>query len=95
MNKTLITLGVVAAVAMPVAAFAHTNLSIGLGLGGPVYAPPPAVVYEQPAPVYVEPPVVYEQPAYVYGPPVVYGPTAVYQGYYGPRYYRPYGYRHY
>jgi len=96
MNKLLVTLGVVTAAAMPVAAFAHTELSIGLGLGGPVYSPPPpAVVYEQPAPVYAAPPppVVYEQPAYVYGPPVAYGPTVVYEGYYGPHYYhRGYGY---
>jgi hypothetical protein len=95
MNKLFITLGVVTAAAMPVAAFAHTDLSIGLGLGGPVYSPPPpAVVYEQPAPVYVAPPppVVYEQPAYVYGPPVAYGPTVVYDGYYGPHYRRAYGY---
>jgi len=94
MNKTLIALGIAVAAVMPAAAFAHTNLSIGVGLGGPVYAPPPAVVYAPPPPVYVAPPPVYEYetPAYVYGPPVVYGPNVEYRGYYGPRYYRPYRY---
>ena len=93
MNKTLIGAALIAAVAVPAVTSAHTNLSIGLGLGGPVYAPP-AVVYAPPPPVYVAPPpVVYEQPAYVYGPPVVYGPEVEYRGYYGPHYYRPYGYR--
>lgn len=94
MNRTLIGLAVVAATAMPVAAFAHTDVSIGLGLGGPVYVPPPAV-YIAPEPVYAPPPVVYAQPGYVYTPPVVYGPPVVYDDrYYGPRYRHPYGYRY-
>jgi hypothetical protein len=38
--------------------FGGTHVSIGVAVGGPGYypPPPPAVVYAEPAPVYVEPP---------------------------------------
>jgi hypothetical protein len=93
MKKLLITLGIIAAVAVPAAAFAQPGLSIGVNLGGPVYSAPPPVVYEQPAPVYTPPAVVYGQPGYVYGPTAVYPGYYGYHGYYGPHYYHHYGYR--
>jgi hypothetical protein len=71
MKRTVLSLiagaGLLALV--PTAAMAHTDVSIGLNLGG--YAPVP--VYAEPAPVYYAPP----------PPPVYYGPTVVYGGYYG------------
>jgi hypothetical protein len=57
MNKTLIALGIVAAAALPAAAFAHPVVEVGVGFGAPVYAPAP---------------VVYPGYAYGYGPTVVY-----------------------
>jgi hypothetical protein len=49
---------------VPTAAMAHTDVSLGLNLGGGYYAPEPT--YVAPAPVYYEPAPVY------YGPRVVY-----------------------
>lgn len=43
------------------------SLTIGSPVQGPIYSPPPRVVYVEPAPVYVPPRVVHVQPA-----PVVY-----------------------
>ena len=88
MKKTLITLGIVAAAALPAAAFAHPVVEFGVGFGGPVYAP---------APVYAPPAVVYDEPGYVYGPTVVYPGYygyPRYHGFYGPHFYRHYGYRY-
>lgn len=80
-TKMLMVAGLSLAALTPMMASAHTDLSIGVNLGG--YAP----VYVAPQPVYVEPAptVVYEQ-----APPVVYGPTVVYgQPYWdGHRWYR-------
>ena len=76
MKKLLISLGLLAAMATP-AAFAHTDLSIGIGLG-PYYDPPPVYYYEPAPRVYYEP--------YPY-----YGPRVVYRSYYGPRYYHDRG----
>jgi hypothetical protein len=86
MKKLLIGLGLITVAAMPLAASAHTDLSIGIGIGG-YYAPPPPRVY------YYEPEVVeyrHGPPAYYYSPPRrVYGPRVVYRDYYydrSPRY---------
>ena len=66
---------------------AGTSVSVGVGFGAPVYAPPvyyappPPPAYYAPAPVYVAP------PAYGYvAPPVVFrpAPPVAYYGYYGP-----------
>ncbi len=91
MNKTLkIAAGLALLSLIPTAAMAHTDVSIGLNLGGGYYRPAPvyvapAPVYVAPAPVYVPPPVVYYRPA----PPVVYyQPTVRYV-------YRDGYYRHY
>jgi len=86
MNKTLVTLGIIAAAALPAAAFARPVVAVGVDIGVPAYVPPP-VVY-QPAAVYAPPAVVY--PAYEYGPTVVYPGYYGYHGYYG-----HYGYRGY
>lgn len=81
MKKLLITLGLVAMLAVPASAFARTDLSVGIGLGsyyGPppvYYAPPPRAVYYEPYPYY-------------------YGPTIEYRSYYGPRYYHHRHWRH-
>ena len=72
-TKLLMVAGLSLAALTPTIASAHSNLSIGVNLGGYGYAPAP--VYVAPQPVYVEPEptVVYEQaPAVVYGPTVVY-----------------------
>lgn len=69
-TKLLMFVGLSVAALMPTMASAHSNLSIGVNLGG--YAP----VYAEPRPVYIEPApaAVYEQaPAVVYGPTVLYG----------------------
>jgi len=67
MKRTVYSLmaGVGLLALVPAAAMAHTDVSIGLNLGG--YAPAP--VYAEPAPVYYAPP-----------PPVYYGPTVIYPG---------------
>jgi hypothetical protein len=67
MKRTVLSIiaGVGLLALVPTAAMAHTDVSIGLNLGG----------YE-PAPVYAEPAPVYYAPA-----PVYYGPTVVYRGY--------------
>jgi hypothetical protein len=89
MNKTLITLGIVAATALPAAAFARPVVAIGVDVGVPTYVPPAAVY---PEPVYTPPAVVYS-PGYVYGPGVYpgyhgyYGGHYGYHGYYGGRFY--------
>jgi hypothetical protein len=85
MNKKLIALGIVAAAALPAAAFARPVVAIGVDLGVPAYGPP-AVVYPQPDAVYTP-------PAVVYSPGYVYGPNVAYPGYYG--YYGYHGYRGY
>ena len=60
-------LAVAAAGFAAVPAQAHTDLAIGVQLGGPAYYEPAPryyereVVYEEPAPVYYEPRVVYER----------------------------------
>ncbi|WP_213298869.1 hypothetical protein [Paraburkholderia sacchari] len=61
MKRALIlsALGVALAAACGEAS-AHTDLSVMLGIPAPVYAAPPAVVYEQA-------PVAYAAPAYGYG----------------------------
>lgn len=66
-KQILMTAGLSLAGLLPLAASAHTDLSIGLNLGG--YAP----VYEAPPPVYYAPP-----PRVYYAPPTYYGPTVVY-----------------
>lgn len=69
-----VTVGLALLTLAPTAAFAHTDVFLGLNLGGlstPVYAPPPAVVYS--------PPPVYYAPA----PRVYYAPRRVYYGYNG------------
>lgn len=78
MKKLFISLGLATLLAVPAAAFARTDLSIGIGLGAA-----PAYYYE-PAPVYYYEP----RPAYYYGPPraYYYGPRVEYREYYGPRY---------
>lgn len=58
----------------PAAAFAHTNVSLGINLGGyypPAYAPAPTVVYTPPPQVYYAPApeVYYEAPRRVYYAP--------------------------
>jgi hypothetical protein len=52
---------------VPAAAMAHTDVSVGLNLGGGYYAPAPA--YVAPAPVYYRPAPAYYAPtvAYRYG----------------------------
>ena len=71
-------------VMVPTVAMAHTNLSIGVDLGGgyyePAYAVAPSVVYEASAPVY-------------YGPSY-YGPGVVYEHSYGYGHGYEYGPRH-
>jgi hypothetical protein len=98
MKKVLLSAVLGAAGLVPMAASAHTDLSISVGFGVPIAAP---VVYE-PAPVveYAPPPPVYYAPRPVYyapGPAVYARPAAVvyrsYQGgYYGGQHY--YGHRH-
>ena len=65
------------------ATYAQAGVRISIGIGIPIFAPPPRPVYVVPAPVYVAPPVyalapyyvqpaprpVYVQPAPVYGQP--------------------------
>jgi hypothetical protein len=58
---------------------AHTDVSIGLGVGLPG-------AYYAPAPVYYPPPPVYRERVYYEPAPVYYAPRPVY---YGPRYYGP------
>jgi hypothetical protein len=52
---------------------ASAHASIGVYLGGPVYAPPPPVYYQPYAPPVIyqsyPPPAVYQAPPVVYGPP--------------------------
>lgn len=74
-NKWVAAVVTGAALIAPLPSFAHTDLSIGIGLGlpGPVYyAPPPPPVVEYAPP-----------PAYYVSPPVVYGPRVIYRGWYG------------
>lgn len=63
------------AMIVPIAASAHTQVFLGINLGGLV-APPPVEVYS--APAYYPPPVYYTRSAY-YGPRVIYRePQVVY-----------------
>ena len=80
----------VAALALPSAAQARSDVhwsvgigvpgvAVGVGSGYPVYAPP-APIYVQPQPVYVQPQPIYMQPRPIYAPPpVYYGPPVVVQ----------------
>lgn len=75
-SKTLIAIGGLGLAALlPLAASAHTDVSIGLNLGGyPVYAAPAPVYYTPPQPVYYAPP----QPVYYSPAPVYYGGNVSY-----------------
>ena len=79
MNKTLLAVTAVSALALPATSFAaHLNLGIGLNLGAPVYVAPAPVEYA-PTVAYAPPPVVYAEPAPVLvEPPVTYGPPVVF-----------------
>jgi len=93
----LVSLGIsIAALAMPLTAYAG-GIHISIGIPAPVYvAPPPVVVY--PAPVIVQP-----APGIVYPPPVVFSapygvyghhlPPGIAKKYYG--YHPVYGYKSY
>ena len=100
MNKLLVSAGLVAASLMPLAASAHTDLSIGLGFGLPVYGPPAPVYYAPPPPPvygYYDNGYGYGPPVGYYGPPrpVYYGPNVVYREGWGHGYSgRGYGYGH-
>lgn len=66
-----------AAMMLPVAASAHTQVFLGINLGN-LLAPPPVEVYTAPA-YYPPPRVYYSRPAY-YAPRVVYGePQVIYE----------------
>ena len=65
-NLLKIVAGVGLLALIPTAAMAHSDISIGLNLGGGYYAPAP--VYAAPAPVYYGP-----APSPYYAPTVVYG----------------------
>lgn len=76
MNKLGLAAGLLLIGTLPLAASAHTSVSVGIGI--PIYAAPP--------PVYYEPEVIdYEY----YEAPRVYRPYYGYYGYYGTRYYAP------
>lgn len=90
------------ALAMTAPAFAGGNVqwSLSVGNGGPVYAPPPVVVYEQPQYIYGAPPTAFpDRPAYYqYQPPppvhyVVPGPVIQYQAPQPHYYHHHHGYR--
>ncbi|HUK59385.1 MAG TPA: hypothetical protein VLV50_09160 [Stellaceae bacterium] len=64
--RTLVAVGIVAAVGATLApAPASARVVVGFGFGLPVYAPPPRIYYP-PAPVYYVPPP--PPPAYYYAP---------------------------
>lgn len=67
-NKLKIAAGLALLALAPTAAMAHTDVSIGLNLGGGYYAPEP---------VYVAPP----PPIYYYSQPRYYGPAVRYEYY--------------
>jgi hypothetical protein len=54
--------------------YAQAGLRISIGIGLPIFAPPPRPVYVAPAPVYVAPAPVYVRPT----PPPVYVRPSVY-----------------
>ena len=68
MKRIAVAAGLALAALVPATAFANTDLSIGVGLGG--YAAPPPPVYYRPAPTYYYP-----------AAPVYYGPTVRYRYY--------------
>jgi hypothetical protein len=85
MKKLLCATGLAVSSLVPAAAFAHTDVSIGIGIGLPVQAP----VYVAAQPVYVPQPVTvtYAPPpsVYYYAPqPVVYASPVVHSPYYCP-----------
>jgi hypothetical protein len=93
--KKLLLRGVAVTCLVPVAALAHTSVSIDLGFGFPAYAAAP-VYYAPPPP----PPVVYAAPVYyvpasVYYPAPAYGARAYYRGGPGPGWCPPHGYLRY
>ncbi|MEC4720847.1 hypothetical protein RY831_16905 [Noviherbaspirillum sp. CPCC 100848] len=97
-----IALLALSAVTTPALAGGNVQWSLSVGNGGPMYAPPPVVVYEQPQFIYGAPPTAFpDRPThYQYQPPppvhyVVPGPVIQYQS--PPPYYyqhRHHGVRH-
>lgn len=74
-KRLLATAALAVAMLIPAAASAHTQVFLGINLGG-LFPPPPVEVYTTPA--YYPPPVYYQRPAY-YVPRVVYGePQVIY-----------------
>lgn len=94
--------GALCAILAPAHAGGNVQWSLSVGNGGPVYAPPPVVVYEQPQYIYGAPPSAFpDRPVYQqFQPPppvhyVVPGPVILYQPqpYYHQHYHR-YGHGH-
>jgi hypothetical protein len=75
MKKLLLGMGLLVIGALPLAASAHGGISVGIGLGLPIYG----------GPAYYDEPVV-EDYGY-YAPRRVYYSDDYYRPYYGPRYY--------
>jgi hypothetical protein len=95
MKRALLWLAAgVAAASVSDVAWAYA--SVGVYVGGPVYAGPPPVIYRPyPPPVIYRGPPLYAPPPVVFGPPVGYYYPYPYYGYrggWGRPYWRGYGY---